>query len=90
MEDVLVLCLKRIQTLLCLVLILVVMEDVLVLYYYGYKDKRKCSLNPCCDGRCSSTARKSLKVLLVLSLNPCCDGRCSSTYKSIWYLVFNL
>ena len=34
MEDVLVLCLKRIQTLLCLVLILVVMEDVLVQFTF--------------------------------------------------------
>ena len=55
MEDVLVLCLKRIQTLLCLVLILVVMEDVLVPSNWYISLELEDRLNPCCDGRCSST-----------------------------------
>ena len=38
------------------------------------------SLNPCCDGRCSSTPKRLKQPQLQLRcLNPCCDGRCSST-----------
>ena len=62
-----------------LVLILVVVEDVLVRMELGMKLSSAMSLNPCCGGRCSSTVKLQLLMLVYMCLNPCCGGRCSST-----------
>ena len=54
-EDVLVLFQEYVQSNVSCVLILVVVEDVLVLWSRWPNRSRSSSLNPCCGGRCSST-----------------------------------
>ena len=46
-------------------------------------------LNPCCGGRCSSTAAKRAYKKAANSLNPCCGGRCSSTELYKTKLIIN-
>ena len=47
------------------------------------------SLNPCCDGRCSSTVFEENTNIVMFGLNPCCDGRCSSTELYKTKLIIN-
>ncbi len=59
------------------------MDNGLVLNSSSSEHEISLSLNPCCDGRWSSTARKALGAPELSSLNPCCDGRWSSTEKDV-------
>ena len=59
------------------------MEDALV--QDNERDKR-CyhnSLNPCFNGRYTSTITKQISELIVKCLNPCFNGRFTSTQKTL-------
>ena len=89
MEDGLVPCYVNETAIAFHVLILVVMEDGLVLSMTQLKSCLQLCLNPCCNGRWSSTGDRILLCSIWSSLNPCCNGRWSSTrpYKTI--LIIN-
>ena len=65
------------------------MEDGLVHYTNKHKRIMVKGLNPCCNGRWSSTVVLLWQRKTHLCLNPCCNGRWSSTrpYKTI--LIIN-
>ena len=48
-----------------------------------YGENKPC-LNPCFNGRCTSTLVTNPQPLTLVSLNPCFNGRCTSTQT---YLV---
>ena len=62
-----------------IVLILVLMEDALVRYIKRTYPEIYC-LNPCFNGRCTRTLRKTLYILPTHCLNPCFNGRCTRTH----------
>ena len=43
-----------------------------------YGENKPC-LNPCFNGRCTSTLVTNPQPLTLVSLNPCFNGRCTST-----------
>ena len=58
------------------------MEDALVqsLIKAGAKSVKN-RLNPCFNGRCTSTELSTTNSINIKSLNPCFNGRCTSTAK---------
>ncbi len=56
------------------------MEDALVHQVYKVNDY-SLGLNPCFNGRCTSTLVNLQKVCSVFSLYPCFNGRCTSTIR---------
>ena len=62
------------------VLILVLMEDALVPFDRNGETRTIKGLNPCFNGRCTSTVYKvCTEEQTKQSLNPCFNGRCTST-----------
>ena len=55
------------------------MEDGLVLKVNVKFANGNGSLNPCCNGRWSSTMCRTQRNTKKVCLNPCCNGRWSST-----------
>ena len=56
------------------------MEDALVHLIAGPWQFITC-LNPCFNGRCTSTKTKRPTRTVTTGLNPCFNGRCTSTAK---------
>ena len=81
MEDALVLVFISLYSFTALfVLILVLMEDALVHLLTSLLEVMLVSLNPCFNGRCTSTPEEGSQVWRLCScLNPCFNGRCTST-----------
>ena len=56
------------------------MEDALVLQPLLLSAKKGTCLNPCFNGRCTSTSGNQIPWMkLYCCLNPCFNGRCTST-----------
>ena len=67
------------------------MEDALVLINNSSKSAKNYCLNPCFNGRCTSTSETNYtRMKDKTSLNPCFNGRCTSTYQRTTTLACHL
>ena len=85
MEDALVRTTRGLQACITEVLILVLMEDALVLTNITTWQHLFQCLNPCFNGRCTSTfvTEPVLDEYGMPGLNPCFNGRCTSTPEMV-------